>query len=63
MAYLCSGFKVKERGGILWLLLDGVAFYEIPHNFNADTIAGKIEESRKTAIKYDSLNLTEDEKR
>lgn len=50
-----DGFRVKERGGKLWLLHNGVAFYEIPVIANADEIAHQIETARKAAVNYDSL--------
>lgn len=52
---LRSGFKVKERGGKLWLLHNGVAFCEIPASSNATEIADQIETARIAAVQYESV--------
>lgn len=52
---LKSFFKVKERGGRLWLTHDGVAFMEIAPMSLAEDVAKELDKARKTAVEYDKL--------
>lgn len=50
-----SDFKVMERGGILFLTLNGVAFAEIEGKTSANEIADKLNVARDTAVKFEKL--------
>lgn len=52
---LKSEFKVKERGGILYLTHNDVAFKIIDTNASAADIAMALEEARAAAINFEGL--------
>lgn len=52
---LRSRFKVRERGGSLWLTLDGEAFRRIGPTENAETITAMLNEARVVAITFRSI--------
>lgn len=50
-----SDFKVTERGGILFLTFNGVAFAEMKGNATAAAIAEALNLARETASKFEKL--------
>lgn len=50
-----SDFKVMERGGILFLTFNGVAFAEMEGKATANEIAEALNLARETATKFERL--------
>lgn len=45
-------FRVEERGGSLWLTVDGVAIRQIEKSMDAATIYGLLADARIAAVTY-----------
>lgn len=52
---LRSRFNVKEKGGSLWVVYDGVAFSEIEPTASSKDIVENLKSIRESAVKYMSL--------
>ena len=50
-----SKFKVKERGGFLWLTHDGVAFMKIANVAQAEEITKELNKARECAVEFEML--------
>lgn len=54
-AELMSEFQVVERGGYIWLTLNGVAFVKFEDGRDVSDITDALKETRKYAIEYSRL--------
>lgn len=52
---LRSRFNVKEKGGIMWVMYDGVAISQIESTASSQDIADCLKFIRESAVKYMSL--------
>lgn len=48
-------FRVEERGGSLWLTVDGVAVRQIEKGMDAATIYGLLADARIAAVTYHNI--------
>ena len=54
-ANLKAEFKVKERGGFLWLTHQGVAFMKVANLAQAEEITRELNKARECAVEFEKL--------